>query len=120
MNYIVSFDINRDTSAAYKETHQKLTDLLRALKGHRLNFSVWTVSTFLGPRTLYKILERQLDQDDSLVVAVCPPSLCKVKNPLEEPPPSALRLLLPLLRLRKGRGRRARLPIRRRARRFAA
>ena len=85
MNYIVSFDINKETNPNYKATHKNLTDLLRALKGKRINFSVWMISSPFGPRLLYRFLERQLDSDDSLVISLCPASFFMAKNPLEDP-----------------------------------
>jgi hypothetical protein len=94
MNYIVSFDINRETDSQYKQAHQKITNLLRALGGARVNLSVWALSTRLGPRLLFNILSRQLDEDDSLVVAPSHSFRWKVKNPRETPPPTGLQRLL--------------------------
>ena len=90
MNYIVSFDINKETNPDYQATHKKLTDLLRAFKGKRINFSVWMISSPFGPRLLYRFLERQLDKDDSLIISLCPASFFMAKNPLEDPAISPL------------------------------
>lgn len=83
MRYIVSFDINRDTDAEYRKAHQHLTKVLRNMKGVKLNYSVWAIESQYGPRAVFHWLSKQLDSNDSVMVALCPRALCFVKNPLE-------------------------------------
>lgn len=95
MKYIVSFDINREpNSSEYKEAHKKITTLLRALGGARVNLSVWAISSRLRPRAIFNILSKQLDEDDSLVVAPSLAPVWRMKNPRETPPAPVLQRLL--------------------------
>ena len=89
MRYIVSFDINRDTDAEYRKAHQNITEVLRHMRGVRINYSVWAIESKYGPRAVFHWLSKQLDSNDSVMVALCPRALCFVKNPLEPFPAPA-------------------------------
>jgi L-rhamnose mutarotase len=83
LKYIISFDINRDTDAEYRKAHQNITKALRKMRGVKLNYSVWVIESKYGPRAVFHWLSKKLDDNDSVMVSLCPQSLCFVKNPLE-------------------------------------